>query len=138
MTQEEAVSSICADARLSTKGQHADYIRCILSQLVAAEHRRREAELADETPIDEAWADSISSRQQSEGDNAWVLGIADVGSSVVLLHRHNTYGDFWALYMCGMKIQMIATRGQLCEVCAALGIPLRQAADELAATKPAT
>lgn len=35
MTVDEAVASICADARFSPKGQHADYIRCILSQVVA-------------------------------------------------------------------------------------------------------
>lgn len=34
MTLEQAVESICADARFSTKGCHADYIRCVLSQLL--------------------------------------------------------------------------------------------------------
>lgn len=35
MNLETAVESICADARLSPRGRHGDYIRCILSQVIA-------------------------------------------------------------------------------------------------------
>jgi hypothetical protein len=33
---ESAVTDICNDARLSAKGQHGDYYRCIVSQAIAA------------------------------------------------------------------------------------------------------
>lgn len=33
---ERAVTDICNDARLSSKGQHGDYYRCIIAQTIAA------------------------------------------------------------------------------------------------------
>jgi hypothetical protein len=49
---ESAVTDICNDARLSAKGQHGDYYRCIVSQAIAAAlaaHRQQVAALADAT-----------------------------------------------------------------------------------------
>lgn len=80
----------------------------------------------DGEPLTEAWADTLNRKQVVEGDNVWVIGIGDVGNAVVLSHRVNEFGNWWALYMGGNKLQMMVTRGDVRCGCKFLGIPLKE------------
>jgi hypothetical protein len=92
----------------------------VLAEAYLAEHHAD-----DDEAITEDWANTLSRRQVSdETDAIWVLGIADVGRTAILLHRFSDAGDFWAMYLGDVKLQMMATRSQLRQLCAALGIEL--------------
>lgn len=85
---------------------------------------REMAEERDETPIDEAFANSLSAKQRGENGDVWVLGVGDTGHSAILCHREDEWGEYWWLTMAGVKLQMIVTRGHVRQLCKALGIPL--------------
>ena len=93
-----------------------------LANAYLAEHPADDGE-----PVTEKWASNLSDRQElNEGDAIWILGLSDTGRSVSLINRMP--GNFWCVSMGGVKINMVATRGdvrRLCAaLCAALEIPL--------------
>lgn len=95
----------------------------VLVDAYLAEHH------ADEDwPLTLDWAEKTIGPHQVlvYGDWCWVLGMADVGSSATLIHRHNETGEFWAMYMGGLKLQMMVNRGDLRRLMAAIGVPLKE------------
>lgn len=91
-----------------------------LSKELAAAKGERED---DGEAVTEDWANTLSTRQVcSDDDSVWVIGLAGVGHAVLLIHRVNEFGNFWALYMAGIKLQMMVTRGDVRRLCRVLGI----------------
>jgi hypothetical protein len=81
----------------------------------------------DDEPISEEWSDKIAARCWTDGtDQEWKLGIGDTGHEAFLLLAKRENGIFWAMYMGGVKLQMIVTRADVRRLCSALGIALRE------------
>lgn len=86
---------------------------------------------ADPTPVDLAWADTLSIRQKGrdDDDDLWVLGGGDTARTAVL-HRRTVGGTFWFISYGGIVLQHTPIRGHVREVCRVLGVTLNEGAGD--------
>jgi hypothetical protein len=103
---------ICRDASILADAS--------LARLAADEVDRAEREKL----IDDGYVDTLSTRQITADGIVWVLGIADVGGTVVLFRKH-AGPRLYAVCLGGTKLSMTGNVGQLLDLLRALGIQVK-------------